>query len=353
MKKNTKVFAGIVFLIMYFSSLPLSAWQNHYLITRYYLEKNHPELKEIIITIPSSSEPIKDINPSYNPDSPAIEEREPCSDINFMKKTGLDFNFCPDDKSFFTPGRELSALDIVSFFSDEPDWGIDRNLSSGITGNFMGGSQGMRHLYYPFPYFKLPFIFFPQGEADGRAQVFFNRAIKFFQMGNLYEGFRNLGRSIHYIEDISQPMHTFQTCLHFINIKKPVSGTSEITKNFHSAFEKLIMLKIFMEISGIDPPYLLRALENKNKESFRNISHLVRVKARQSSSPHLCSQMLKNFPEKLKKSEKVRLSLYETFILLKKESMKTVFDIAFRGLKNLNLEVLFDMLNPHLKFLQK
>lgn len=331
-------------LLLLIILIPLDSlcWQNHYVITRYYLEKNHPELKKIFLKTPEKPEKIKDVNPYYNPANPKIGERKPCSKDSDMNLFRFNREYCPDENKFFTPGITISALEIISFFSDEPDWGIDKNLGKGILSTFMGGSQGFYHLYYPFPFFKVPLIIFPQGEAPQRAQLFALKSKNFFSQGNLYEGYRNLARAIHYIEDLLQPMHTDQTYWKFISIKSPVSGTIAITKNFHSALEKTVNYRLFGEISGIYPPYLITAFKPSRNEKFRTLSQMGRIKALSSRKlvRKLYRTMWKIFPEKLRKPYKKRLDAEDIKEIFENDKFKDLIRIVKKSFDNLNLEPL-------------
>lgn len=128
--------------------------------------------------------------------------------------------------------RDVSVLDILSTYSDEPDWGMDQELFSEDQYpelwkkeySMMGGkaglsSQAFRHMYWrelywkhPLQSFKLPLnkINSPLGEAPARAEMFMQLAKLAFSKKMDYWGWRFTANSLHYIEDVAQPFHSSQ-----------------------------------------------------------------------------------------------------------------------------------------------
>lgn len=98
------------------------------------------------------------------------------------------------------PGTVTSATTILTNYADEPDWKMDQDLKLSSFQVLTGGSQGWRHQYYGLGWLRL-------GTAPARAQYFFDLAGKAKEKGDLYWTFRYLARSMHYVQDLTQPYH--------------------------------------------------------------------------------------------------------------------------------------------------
>jgi hypothetical protein len=127
-------------------------------------------------------------------------------------------------------GKSVPLLDVLSFYSDEPDWGMDQELF----GNdqypelwkfellFMGGKRGLssqsfRHMYWrtfdpfhPLTTFKLPKVIPSMGEAPARAALFIDWSRRAKSQGHAYWAARFLANSLHYLQDCAQPYHATQ-----------------------------------------------------------------------------------------------------------------------------------------------
>jgi len=117
-------------------------------------------------------------------------------------------------------GEKVKASSILINYSDEPDWDLDTNLNLNKIQALTGGSQGYRHMY-----FSVFGGLLKAGEAPKRANHFFEMSKIAFGKGDNYWGFRFTARAIHYLEDISQPYHTYPAPLDvlfkkFFNVKK-------------------------------------------------------------------------------------------------------------------------------------
>ncbi|MBW2965202.1 hypothetical protein KY363_07130 [Candidatus Woesearchaeota archaeon] len=164
---------------------------------------------------------------------------------------------------FFTGepvGGGISAKQILTDFSDEPDWELDQNLDLSWMQGFSGESQGYRHIYYPTWSFHVPMGFVAQGQTPERADHFYNMAKLAFEKGDTYWGFRYLARTMHYIQDMSQPYHTRQLYWRYISLKDPYDGTIQNIKNYHFAYESFIANRIRMEQEGQIPTVLVSAI---------------------------------------------------------------------------------------------
>ena len=130
-------------------------------------------------------------------------------------------------------GEKVKASDILINYSDEPDWDLDTNLELNKLQALTGGSQGYRHMY-----FSVFAGLLKAGEAPKRANHFFEMSKIAFGKGDNYWGFRFAARAIHYLEDISQPYHTYPAPLDvlfkkFFNVKK----LTVLVTNAHYGFE--------------------------------------------------------------------------------------------------------------------
>jgi hypothetical protein len=126
----------------------------------------------------------------------------------------------------------VSALEILSLYSAEPDWGMDADLSISPLQKLTGGSQGYRHLRYGLHRFRA-------GTAHLRALHFNQLADRAFSKGDFYWGMRFSARALHYIEDILSPFHTkpFPEWFWPLKMFRP-RALYYITYNYHLNFER-------------------------------------------------------------------------------------------------------------------
>ena len=130
-------------------------------------------------------------------------------------------------------GEKVKASDILISYSDEPDWELDTNLDLNKIQALTGGSQGYRHMY-----FSVFAGLLKAGDAPKRANHFFEMSKSAFGKGDNYWGFRFVARAIHYLEDLSQPYHTYPAPLDvlfkkFFNVKK----LTVLITNAHYGYE--------------------------------------------------------------------------------------------------------------------
>ncbi len=100
-------------------------------------------------------------------------------------------------------GEKTDALTILSIYSDEPDWDMDTDLNLSKFQLLTGDSQGYRHQRYVAFGGLLR-----AGVGHKRVQHFYNLSRIAFKNNDIYWGFRFLARSIHFIQDLTQPQHT-------------------------------------------------------------------------------------------------------------------------------------------------
>jgi len=99
--------------------------------------------------------------------------------------------------------------------------------------NLTGGSQGYRHMY-----FSVFAGLLKVGKAPQRANYFFEMAKIAFKKNDYYWGFRFTARALHYLQDVSQPYHTYPAPLDVIfkkyfNVKK----LTILVANAHYGYE--------------------------------------------------------------------------------------------------------------------
>lgn len=130
-------------------------------------------------------------------------------------------------------GEKMDAKTILSTYTDEPDWGMDEGLSLNSMQSLTGGSHGWRHQYYILlgGILKL-------GEAPDRALHFYNMAVEAFKKNDPYWGFRFLARSLHYLQDLTNPFHSNPGPLPILlsNIWD-INGMTVLAMNHHFALE--------------------------------------------------------------------------------------------------------------------
>jgi hypothetical protein len=179
-------------------------------------------------------------------------------------------------------GDSISAKQLLADFSDEPDWELDQNLELSWMQAFSGESQGYRHMYYPALSFHMPMGGWPQGQTPERAQHFYDLAKTSFENGDTYWGFRFLARSLHYVQDMSQPYHTRQFYWEFINLKDPFYGTIQTIKNYHFVYESYIGNLFRLEQQGEMPKTLISAVRYSLPVEVESPESLVKYVARRS-----------------------------------------------------------------------
>lgn len=181
-------------------------------------------------------------------------------------------------------GTPISALEILSVYSDEADWQMDMHLFDSDqypeiwndAFKFMGGrvgipSQAFRHMYWsafdwfnPLPTFRLPLsrLFQPMGAAPERAAVFVGLARKAAQAGHSYWALRFLADGLHYLQDVSSPFHATQTPTKLFitmpftepagrGIRSYVKQVTHVVSYYHFSFE--IYIGKVLTMPGLAP----------------------------------------------------------------------------------------------------
>ncbi|MDD3472633.1 MAG: hypothetical protein PHS86_07615 [Syntrophaceae bacterium] len=115
-------------------------------------------------------------------------------------------------------GSEMSALDIICAYADEPDWGMDQNIFS-VTDYALGkpsfgpargkSSQALFHMGFPhqnrLTYFMAPWL--ARSLLSKRARMCFGLSAIAFREGFGYWGWRFAAWGTHYLQDMTCPFH--------------------------------------------------------------------------------------------------------------------------------------------------
>jgi hypothetical protein len=231
------------------------AWSEHHLITRAILADS-PAVHGRDLAVTSFDSLMHDLG---YPDAATFVAR-----MQLHKRFRFEFRL--GEK----PGDRVAAVDVLSKYSDEPDWDMDKELFAPDQYPdlwrpeyaFMGGRQGtpsqaFRHMYWPFSLrhpiatFKLPKVLGSMGTAPDRADAFLILSRRARQHGHLYWSARFLADALHYLEDVSQPFHAAQTPSK-IFLKMPltepqgakthdfVKQVTNVVAYYHFAFENYV-----------------------------------------------------------------------------------------------------------------
>ncbi|MCX5859129.1 MAG: hypothetical protein NT056_04435 [Proteobacteria bacterium] len=247
-------------------------WARHNLITQIIMENPPVWVKEFSqVKVNKSIYEINSLNPKFNLIY-TIPEKSKCPSL---PSEFVSYARNPDRKYGFQGapmGATISALQILADFSDEPDWDMDIDVETGQVVDFMGGSQGYRHMYYPAGTFHIPNPFMPQGKAPERAELFYEYAREAFSQGDYYWGFRFLARAIHYLEDLANPFHTVQLSTKFIMKEDFFQGTIQNTKNYHFAYEDYVaFLMVQAQRNKKGQARLLKSINQALAKKMENI----------------------------------------------------------------------------------
>ena len=142
-------------------------------------------------------------NPSYawemrEGGTPVVSSDNPYFDEQEYYGSSVRYSVLRGDEA--SRDDAVSALEVLSLYSAEPDWGMDRELELSPLQKLTAGSQGYRHLRYGF-------FLFRAGVAHRRALHFQSLAAHAFDRGDPYWGLRFSARALHYIQDILSPYH--------------------------------------------------------------------------------------------------------------------------------------------------
>ena len=240
------------------SSAPQSwAWDQHHLVTRASV-LDLPDIRSYAVRYTSLDSLLKDIGfQSIREFNESIQTRK---EYSFPAKLGE------------TEGAAVPVLEVLAGYSDEPDWGMDKEIFGQYPEIWkeeysrMGGkegtpSQAFRHMYWPeFAWrmpvrtFKVPLgrLFSPMGLAPARAAIFMDLSRKVRRAGHPYWSVRFVANALHYLEDAANPFHASQTPTKRFafmpifdrdkgqGVKNYLLQVQNIIAYYHYAFEKYI-----------------------------------------------------------------------------------------------------------------
>jgi hypothetical protein len=303
------------------------AWSTHSLITEISLSGNKEKL--FSLKLKESYPPSEDntINKNY-----ALLYRHKLlspdeildNDLNEKRPEGVKI-----------PNRFVSIFNLLAVYSSEPEWGMDRKVDTGFVSRFMGGSQGLRHMYYPSLSIHFPLVLIPMGKAPERAEHYTNLAIRAFGEGNQYWGWRYAAWALHYLQDLGQPYHTRQTYYKFIVLFSPVKGTTRVTKNYHITFERFTSFLLIKELNEELPPTLLNSLLGCNSLMIDGrIEDFAKGVAQTSNkmSGDAFTASVNLFPDELMEPRKGWVDKSEAERIIQSESFENYLEVASNAL---------------------
>lgn len=207
LKKKISIFILLILSIFILGSINVFSWNSHFFYTELAIKNNDwiNNFPEIEVTPYTYTDIDQD---EYNPEFV----------VKYVKGE---------------IGEKVKASDILINYSDEPDWDLDTNLELNKLQALTGGSQGYRHMY-----FSVFGGLLKAGDAPKRTNHFFEMSKIAFGKDDDYWGFRFAARAIHYLEDVSQPYHTYPAPLDvlfkkFFNVKK----LTVLVTNAHYGYE--------------------------------------------------------------------------------------------------------------------
>jgi hypothetical protein len=206
-KKKIIFFIFLILLIFFLVSISVFSWSSHYFYTELAIKNDYwiNAFPEIEVTPYTYQEIDED---KYNPEFV----------IKYVDEV---------------IGEKVKTSDILIKYSDEPDWDLDTNLELNRIQALTGGSHGYRHMYS-----SLFGGLLRGGVAPQRANYFLEMAKVAFEREDNYWGFRFAARAIHYLEDISQPYHTYPAPIGVLFKKHfKVKKLTKLVTNLHYGYE--------------------------------------------------------------------------------------------------------------------
>jgi len=207
LEKKISIFILLILSVLILSSINVFSWNSHFFITELAIKNNDwiNNFPEVEIT-PYIYENID--QDEYNPEFV----------IKYVEGE---------------IGEKTKASDILINYSDEPDWDLDTHLELNKLQALTGGSHGYRHMYVSMFGGLLK-----AGDAPKRANHFFEMSKIAFGKSDNYWGFRFAARAIHYLEDVSQPYHTYPAPLNVLfKISSNVKRLTVLITNAHYGYE--------------------------------------------------------------------------------------------------------------------
>ena len=262
---------GLTVIPLFLPVPALWAWEDHHLVTRASLA-DLPELRSATVPYTPIESLLRDLRYS------SIQQ------FNESIQIRKEYGFPP--RLGETEGAAVSILELLVVYSDEPDWGMDKEIFGQYPEIWkdeyarMGGkegtpSQAFRHMYWPEFSWRMPLrtlkspvgkLFSPMGLAPERAALFIDLARKARAAGHLYWAVRFVANALHYLEDVAQPFHAAQTPTkrfllpplldrnHGNGFENYVLQVQNIVAYYHYAFERYVAGQMKAHYAGEDSP---------------------------------------------------------------------------------------------------
>ena len=196
------------------------------------------------------------------------------------------------------PGEKISALEVLSSASDEPDYGLDIGLWENNDTKFgkeygygkqpFGnpkldyGTQAPFHMGF---FYESKIIYkadpsYQKTFTEQRAHLFHSLAKLAFQTGHPYWGYRFAGWGLHYLQDLTMPYHTTMmpgrsaftmlaaAVLDIIGIHRPKAWAVGEVSRAHILIEKLLCQEFHDAFQKHDNGYgMIQALRDTSKDT--------------------------------------------------------------------------------------
>ncbi|AFM26386.1 hypothetical protein [Desulfomonile tiedjei] len=193
-------------------------------------------------------------------------------------------------------GTDISVIDILSTYADEPDWGMDQNLFPIDEYGFGKAPFGMERGKSSQAPFHMAFLHehvmvgrivpdLKKSFMSERITFYFALARIAFSHGIHYWGWRFTAWAMHYLQDLTQPYHAKAWPVVIRPLIAPGFLLSKVAnrtlnlglylKNHHLLFEAVIHFML-NKIVKEDPPHPFRsALLDENHLAFGNLALLM------------------------------------------------------------------------------
>ena len=221
------------------------------------------------------------------------------------------------------PGDLLSAMEIVTTATDEPDYGMDINLwenNSSWFGKMYGlgdQSYGNKTIIFssqiPFHmgfYYESSIIYklasyLKRTYVEYRIYQYLNLSRFAFSTGHPYWGYRFLGWGLHYAQDLTQPYHAtlspndstirllYVNALQSIGIQGPAQKLVQLLTNRHSSLEnyEYYFLKNLIETNDQNNATLEAIADFKNDKKYPRFTHSYPREIIAKESHHFASSL--------------------------------------------------------------
>ena len=199
------------------------------------------------------------------------------------------------------PREEISALEILCAFSDEPDWGMDQDLflidrygygRSPYGGESGQSSQAPFHMAFLF---ESPLLLggLPQlrrSFLEERVRIFFALGQLAFKHGVEYWGWRFTAWAMHYLQDLTQPYHARAFPFPILKILGRFLAAGDFTsfaeknenflRNRHMLFEAAVHFLLNDAVKRYSTHHFLPALADSGEADVATVKLVIKSSAR-------------------------------------------------------------------------